>query len=283
MQLYTNFDPSSQSSIDHALSSLSLCIVDIQSWMMCNMLQLNREKTEFFVALSPHIKNQMPAVTLQVGNDIIRPSDTVRNLGVIFDTSMTMRNQISSLSRSVSFHLRNISRIRRFLDNDSCNDIIRSLIISRLDYGNALLMGANITDIARLQTLQNWAAKLIYRANKMDHVSPILQKLHWLPIKDRIIFKVMLYVFKCLAGSGPLYLSSCLELYNPTRKGLRSASDSTRLNVPTIRNWTLKSAADKTFTYNAPSIWNKLPSSVRNTQSVSIFKKGLKTHLFSQM
>ena len=165
VQLYTSFDPSSQSSIDHALSSLALCISDIQSWMMCNMLQLNREKTEFFVAASSHIKNQMPAVKLQVGNETIEPSEKVRNLGVIFDTSMTMCNQISCLSRNITFHLRNISRIRRFLDFDSCNDIIRSLILSRLDYGNVLLLGTNSTDISRLQTLQNWAAKLILQPN----------------------------------------------------------------------------------------------------------------------
>ncbi|XP_072042415.1 uncharacterized protein [Amphiura filiformis] len=141
-----------------------------------------------------------------------------------------MRNQISSLTRSVSFHLRNISRIRRFLDFDTSNDIIRSLILSRLDYGNVLLMGANTTDIARLQTLQNWAAKIIFCAKKRDHVSPLLHQLHWLYVEDRITFKAMLYVFKCLAGIGPEYLSSCLELKNP-REGLRSASDRTRLNA----------------------------------------------------
>ena len=145
------------------------------------------------------------------------------------------------------------------------------------------VLGANSTDISRLQTLQNWAAKLIFCASKKNHASPLLRQLHWLPVRDRITFKVMLYVFKCLAGTGPEYLSSCLELYNPTREGLRSASDATRLTVPIIRGWTFKSAADKTFTYTAPNIWNKLPSSVRSAKSVSVFKKGLKSHLFPQM
>ena len=163
------------------------------------------------------------------------------------------------------------------------NKHVATLILSRLDYGNVLLLGANSTDISRLQTLQNWAAKLIFCASKKNHASPLLRQLHWLPVRDRITFKVMLYVFKCLAGTGPEYLSSCLELYNPTREGLRSASDATRLTVPIIRGWTFKSAADKTFTYTAPNIWNKLPSSVRSAQSVSVFKKGLKSHLFPQM
>jgi hypothetical protein len=283
IQLYTSFNPSSQSSIDLALSTLASCISDIQSWMTCNMLQLNKDKTEFFVAVSSYYKRLMPSVKLQIGNETIEPSETVRNLGVIFDTHMTMRNQISSVSRSVTFHLRNISRIRRFLDFDSCNDIIRSLVLSRLDYGNVLLMGANITDISRLQTLQNWAAKLIFLAKKRDHASPLLQQLHWLPVQDRISFKVMLYVFKCLAGIAPVYLSSCLELYNPTRKDLRSASDFTRITVPRIRSRSFKSAADKSFSYAAPRIWNNVPSSVRCAQSLPIFKKGLKTHLFPKI
>ena len=151
IQLYTSFDPSSTSSIDSALSTLTKCINDIECWMTCNMLKLNNEKTEFFVALSPHNKRLMPAVTLPIGNTVIKPTETVtvRNLGIIFDTTMPMSMQVSTLSRSIIFHLRNISRIRRYLDFNTCNNVVRSLILSRLDYGNILLMGANSTDIAR--------------------------------------------------------------------------------------------------------------------------------------
>ncbi|XP_072014995.1 uncharacterized protein [Amphiura filiformis] len=206
------------------------------------MLKLNNEKTELFVAISPHNKVYMPPVTIQVGPDIIQPSESVRNLGIIFDTHMSMSNHISSLCASVTYHLRNISRIRRYLDFNTCNHAVRSLVLSRLDYGNALLMGTNVTDIARLQRLQNWSAKLIFCANKYDHATPFLNELHWLPVKERITFKILLYVFKCINGIAPAYLSSCLALYCPVRRGLRSSSDITRLVEHRIQNRTLKSA-----------------------------------------
>ena len=84
---------------------------------------------------------------------------------------MSMSTQVTSLSRSITYHLRNISRIRHYLDFETCNHVVRSLVLSRLDYGNILLLGSNVTEIARLQRLQNWAAKIIFLAAKKDHAS----------------------------------------------------------------------------------------------------------------
>ena len=120
----------------------------------------------------------MPAVKLHIGNTVIEPTETVRNLGVIFDTQMSMSTQVTSLSRSITYHLRNISRICHYLDFETCNHVVRSLILSRLDYGNILLLGSNVTEIARLQRLQSWAAKIIFLAAKKDHASPLLHELH---------------------------------------------------------------------------------------------------------
>ena len=93
----------------------------------------------------------MPSVTLQIGTELIEPSEEVRNLGIIFDSQMSMCAHITGLCKSISFQLRNVSRIRRFLDQDTCHLIIRSLVLSRLDYGNALLLGMNKSDLTRLQ------------------------------------------------------------------------------------------------------------------------------------
>ena len=118
---------------------------------------------------------------------------------------------------------------------------------------------------------------------KREHASPLLKQLHWLPVTERIYFKTMLYIYKCLAGLGPAYLTSGLTLYSPGREGLRSASDLSRLTEHKIHNRTLASAADKAFFYAAPKLWNKLPVAVRTSCSVTVFKKALKHHLFSQI
>ena len=199
-QIYTSFTPSDSSSIQSALQALTKCIVELKSWMTENMLKLNNNKTEFFVATSPHFNRLMPSVQLHIGDEIITPTKTVRNLGIVFDNLMSMSSQITSLSSSVSYHLRNITRIRRFLDVDTCSSVTRYLVLSRLDYGNALLLGANTTQINRLQHLQNWAAKLIFCASKHDHATPFLKKLHWLPVKERIQFKILVHAYKCLNG-----------------------------------------------------------------------------------
>jgi len=282
IQIWTSFNPSDLASIKMALMTLERCISEIKSWMAKNMLKLNDDKTEFFVATSHHFKKNMPAVQLKIGNDTISPSKAIRNLGVVFDDVISMADHVTSLSCNVRYHLRNITRIRRFMDSDTASNIIRSLVLSRLDYGNALLFGTNISQIKKLQTLQNWAAKLVYCAKKYDNATPYLKKLHWLPMKDRIMFKILLYVYKCLNSHAPEYLSSCLTRYSnkQKREGLRSSSDVTRLAVPKLPQNALISAADKSFSLSAPGLWNQLPTELRNACSLNSFKKGLKTYLF---
>ena len=178
----------------------------------------------------------------------------------------------SSFCTSLNFQLLNISRIRQFLDHETCHLIVRALILSRMDYGNWLLLGFNYNDIQRLQSIQNWSVKFIYRAKKIDHASSYLQELHWLPVRERIIFKIMMYVYKCLSGTAPSYLTACLSLYRPARTNLRSASDITRLTEHNFRKL-LQSAVKRSFTHKAPQIWNALPTNIRECDSLSSFKK----------
>ena len=117
-----------------------------------------------------------------------------------------MTPHINSMISSISFQLPNISRIKRFLDHDTLHAVVRALVLSRLDYGNALLYGAKLKDLDRLQSLLYKAAKLIFSAARRDSPSPLMHKLHWLPVRERINFKVCLYIFKCLDESAPQYL-----------------------------------------------------------------------------
>ena len=110
------------------------------------------------------------------------------------------------------------------------------------------------------------------------HLSHFLNLLHWLPLKQRIIFKLLLFVYKILNNQAPKYLDTCLNLYTPTRS-LRSSSDPLRLTYSDTRTL----ASDRTFTVSASKYWNDLPLTVRQSLSVSAFRKALKTHLFSSL
>ena len=105
----------------------------------------------------------------------------------------------------------------------SCSHAMRALVLSRLDYANSLLAGCNTGDIKRLETLQNKAARIIFRVPRLESATPLLNTLHWLPVKKRIIFKTLLYVYKVLNGLAPEYLTQFISLYTVPREGLRSA------------------------------------------------------------
>ena len=122
-------------------------------------------------------------------------SHSVRNLGAFFDANMTMSAHINNVCRNVTFHLRNISRIRKFIDQNTCHHAVRSLILSRLDYCNGLLSSIPKSQITRLQRLQNWAARLVFEVGRSHSPQPLLHSLHWLPIQKRIIFKLLLYMY----------------------------------------------------------------------------------------
>ena len=138
---------------------------------------------------------------------------------------------------------------------------------------NFLLYDVTDSKIHKLQLVQNNAARLVLKQKKYCHITPHLADLHWLPVKSRIEYKILMMVFKCLHGEGPSYLTSLLEPHNPTRS-LRS-SDKDMLRVPrTRRKW-----GDRAFSVAGPKLWNVLTDKVKNSKSLDCFKKELKTHL----
>ncbi|XP_072046983.1 uncharacterized protein [Amphiura filiformis] len=217
-------------------------------------------------------------IELKVGDSIIKPSDTVRNLGIILDSRLSMTPHINSMISSISFQLRNIRRIKRFLDHDTLHAVVRALVLSHFDYGNALFYRAKSKDLDRLQSLQHKAVKLIFSAARRDSPSPLMHKLHWLPLRERINFKVCLYIFKCLEGSAPQYLIDLVSLKQP-HSGLvtRSSMDKTQITSHVGRI----QIADRAFQAAAPALWNCLPRNIREARSITSFKKLFKSHFYA--
>ena len=190
---------------------------------------------------------------------------------------MTLNPHVSSLVRSCNWQLRRIGQIRKFLDKAASEKLIHAFISSRLDNGNALLYGLPDYQITRLQRVHNTAARILTRTQTFDHITPVLKDLHWLPVKQRIIFKIVTLTYRCLNDLAPRYLSDLLKPYSPTRS-LRS-SDTNLLKVPKTRT---KCYGDRAFMNAAPRIWNSLPQSIRESDSLAILKAKLKYHLFSE-
>ncbi len=162
------------------------------------------------------------------------------------------------------------------LSTSNTEMLIHAFMNSRLDYCNALLGGCSARLINKLQMVQNATARVLTRTRKYDHITPVLSTLHWLPIKNCIYFKISLTTYKVLNGLAPQYLSELLSHYSPPRP-LRS-QNSGHLIIPRISKTT---AGGRSFFYLAPKLWNNLPSTVREADTLCQFKSRLKTHLFN--
>ena len=112
--------------------------------------------------------------------------------------------------KTAFFHLRNIAKVRPFINQNDAEKLIHAFISSRLDYCNSLFAGLPKKTTERLQLIQNSAARLLTKTKRREHISPVLASLHWLPVTFRIDFKVLLLTYKALNGQGPSYIANSL-------------------------------------------------------------------------
>ena len=165
----------------------------------------------------------------------------------------------------------------KYLTEDAVKTLVHAFVTNRLDNFNSLLTGLPLHIINRLLSIQNSAARLITRTKKRDHITGVLQALHWLLVEARINYKILLLTYKALNGLAPLYLEELL-VYKHNSRSLRS-SDEKLLEVSKSR---LRTVGDGSFSFAAAKSWNELPKGIRLCTSVASFKNSLKTHLFKK-
>jgi hypothetical protein len=243
--------------------------------MSANKLSVNPSKTDYLL-IGPPSAMFDNSTHINFNSSVLLPTPHARNLGFHFDTFMTLDKQISLLSSSCFLIIRDIARIRRFVSLDTAISLANAFIFSKLDYCNSLYYGLPKQYILRLQKIQNSLARAITYTKRRKHISPVLKRLHWLPVEFRIQFKINLLTYKLLANHEPSYLSSRLT-HRPYLHNIRSTSFH-----PLVQPYVNKiSAGRRSFSFSSPYLWNHLPSHVRNASSVMSFRRMLKTHLFS--
>ena len=278
-QLYVRveFDPDTGSTT--GICEMLDCVAHISKWMVVNSLKLNADKTEiiFFGSQYQLRKLNIDNLDLRIGTSQIKPSTVVRNLGAYQDSLLTMKDHVSNVCQSCYGQLFCIRRIRKFLSPDAAQTIVRALVISRMDYCNALLSTANGTVIAKLQRVQNFAARIVFKLPRRAHITPALYELHWLPVSCRIHFKILVFVYQCLNGYAPAYLSEKLNIHVSSRRLRSELISPNRLDIPQFRTETY---GRNRFSVLGPTLWNLIPVTIQESPSVDAFKKNLKFHMF---
>ena len=274
-QVYTIFNCADR---DIAITNMNKCLQDIRIWATRNRLTLNDSKTEVVHFTSKFPPRCNPVISICMGGKDISTSEVVRNLGVMMDQHLTMKAHVKKICRSAMVAIRKISNIRAYLSQQTAEMLIHAFVTSRLDSCNALLGNLPDVEIKRLQHIQNIAARIVTRTHKHERITPVLLQLHWLPVRYRIEFKILLMVYKILNGTAPSYISSLVNQYTPARS-LRSA-DMNLLQTPRVRT---EYYGDRAFGKLAPTLWNSLPLLLRDASSLYTFKKDLKTYMFNSI
>ena len=223
----------------------------------------------------PRLRSFPSHSSVDLAGTVVPLSKTVKTLGVTLDSHLTFQHHITNLCKSCFYHIRSLRHIRSALTKEMSQTIACSLVCSRLDYANSVFAGISDLQANRLQRIQNALARVVLRAPSRSNSLTLLSQLHWLPVKFRIKFKLACLTYKTLTTSTPNYLQPLVSPYIPPRS-LRSSVKGLLVEP---RCCTVMGS--HAFRVAAPREWNRLPVSIRCSDSFSSFKKRLKTHYFS--
>ena len=268
--------------IDEAKHKISSLLSDLKIWMTRRKLRLNDGKTEIIV-IRGNLRNVFVEDFGEVDFGDIRlvPHDSAKNLGVVLDSTLSFRAHVDSIVKACNFHIRNLHMIKDFINRKNLVTLVHSLIISKVDYCNSLFLGLPNITLRKVQSILNRAARLIFNLPPRVPTTSSHIELHWLPVKARIEFKVCLITFKALKFERPSYIRGLLTFSShESTLDLRSADDPYHLLEP--RAIGERGFANRSFSYIAPRLYNKLPVSVKQANSLDTFKSHLKAFLFSR-
>ena len=274
--LIYSFKPGADSETK-TVASLEQTISQVREWMRVNHLKMNDKKTEYIVFGGKQQRQKCVHSSLHVGDDDVPASDTIKYLGATLDEQLSFKKHIEVKCLVASRNIYRIMKLKRYLSEASMKTLMSALVLSHFDYLNSLFTGLPDCTIQPMQRLQNTAAKVATGARKFDSATNARFKLHWLPIRQRCIYKTLVITYKALHSMAPDYLANRL-VSRTYSKDTRASSVDVCTLVSTVNK--RKTFADRGFTTLAPEQWNKLPVPIRNCDSLESFKKALKTYLF---
>ena len=171
---------------------------------------MNNAKTEFILFGSRQQLRKCTTKSLSANGEDILCSNCIKYLGTWMDQELSFRQHIVNKCRVAMLNIQQIKLIRNILNEDTTHTLVLGLIMSHLDHCNAIFYGLPEVDLKRLQRVQNVAAKLALNKSHRDSVTECMFHLHWLPIKSRIDYKILILTHKCVHGEAPKYLTDLI-------------------------------------------------------------------------
>ena len=246
------------------------CMKKIVEWSHAHFMKINPDKTELLLLYPPSLNKEVIIKGVLFEGECIRFSEFVKNVGVWMDKNLSMSTHVNNITSHCYKILKDIGKIRNNLQKDHLENLVHSVITMRLDYCNSLLINISKDNLHKLQKVQNSAARLVLGRRKRDSAREALRELHWLDVETRILFKVIVLVFKVIRGLCSDNLSLTFKSFNGR------PSDFLLLDTP---NFNTK-YGKRLFEYNGSRLWNALPCELKMDEDIASFKNKLKTLLF---
>ena len=215
---------------------------------------------------------------MSFGNTQLVPCEPTKNLCVVLDSSLSFRSHIDSIVKTCNFHIRNLYMIKDFVNRKILVTLVHASIVSKMDYCNSLFIGLPIVILKKVQSVLNRAARLIFNLPPRVPTTSLLIELYWLPLKARIEIKICLITFKALKFNQPSYITELLSFppMNPPRVC------EVQMTLTVYMNLELLERGDLPISSIAPRLYNKLPITIKQIDSLNTFKSHLKAFLFSR-
>ena len=266
-------------------SVVESCLNEIKTWMSTNFLKLNESKTELIIFNPPrhpyNVPFSDPNFNIKFNDSELSAVSFVESLGVTLTPSFQLKSFIVDTCQSCNYQLSNLKIVKNSLNTSMRIMLINSLILTKLDYCNSLLAACTQNEIFNLQKVMNNAVRFIFDVGRREHITPYLKELHFLPIKQRILFKLSVLAHKIIYGYAPNYLTELFECYQPMSvMNLRPRSNIT-LN-PMLMFTGDEHLPHKCVFTKLLNCWNELPIDIRLLESAIDFKRKLKTFYFRE-
>ena len=249
----------------HALRDEIQCCFDlIAKWMNKFFLRLNAQKTKIIIIMPPSLRKEIKIRGTFINDNCVRFVDSARNLGIVLDEELSFKDQINKLVKSCFFTIRNLARISHFLSIDQLKLVVCACIFARLDYCNAIYFGIKSQLLDKLQSVQNSVARLLRKkANPVNNLTTaeFIKEMHWLRIRERIIYKICLLMHKALQGLAPQSLQDFVQYCQSIRTEIL------------VQHPYKSKFGKRSFSRVGPRLWNLLPRNIRMEPDTDKFKK----------
>ena len=280
-QLYASFIASSDESRESCMLKINSCVAEISKWMSMTLLKLNEDKSEImFIATHQQLSKLLPHIgaSINLNGTEVKHSSSVQNLGYLMDSKFKNDAHINKICSTCFLCLQNIIKVRHLMDRKTAQVAVQTLVLSRIDYCNVLMIGSTEYQINKLQRIQNMACRVVCSIRKYESILDHLKDLHWLRVREHIAFKICNLMIKCFRNTAPEYL---IELIRFDRNHYRNLWSNFKHLAQVPRSTNVQTSMSA-FSIVGPRLWNGLPETVKVKENIMEFKAALKTHLFKE-